>query len=227
MTLAEPLHLTQIGAACRLHTHLEQWRVSDEALQRLRERVPTFDAEACLLKAVVVNSLYGTQVFAIVRMAAHVEEVLAQSSLEESGCELVEQIATLPPVDGKKPKRHTSFAAKFCHFFVDEERFPIYDEAARNTLKLHLSDAYAEDAERPYVGFSGNLARLRTEAGLECSSRELDRYLWLTGMYMKWLKEREKESPLINRELAAFLDDPRGQAATDLEAMLPPSLRPG
>ena len=67
----------QIDAACRLHRRLKQWQLSDGALMRLREKVPGFDPEACLIKSVAVNSLYGTQVLAIVRMAEHICQSMA------------------------------------------------------------------------------------------------------------------------------------------------------
>jgi hypothetical protein len=72
MWFVVPLTQMQIDAACRLHQRLDQWWLSDAALKRLRETLPGFDRESCLIKSVAIKALYGTQVLAIVRMAEYV-----------------------------------------------------------------------------------------------------------------------------------------------------------
>jgi hypothetical protein len=216
---------TQIDAACRLHQRLGQWWLSDAALKRLREALPEFDRESCLVKSVAINALYGTQVLAIVRMAEHAEAVLRKTDTRTATIELVERLASLPADSNKRHRRFTSFAAKFCHFFLDEERFPIYDEAAREAMRLHLgSKGCVSDSAHPYSSFCENLARLRREASLHGTGRELDRYLWITGMYMKWLKLREKKNPPMNAELRSIFNHPAREAAAELDALLPACL---
>ncbi len=218
-----PLQPGQVEAACRLHSRLKQWQLSESALLQLHERVPGFDAEASLLKTVAVNAIYGTQVYATVRMAGWVEEVMKESP-RLTGPELVEKIAALPKRDDEEKSRtFISFTAKFCHFFVDPERYPIYDEAARSALKLHLGSAYDSNTKHPYIAFCDNLFKLRELSRLNLSMRELDHYLWLTGMYMRWLKQRDHSSPLVNDELLRLFIKP-GQDGGDLEALLPPVL---
>ena len=104
---------------------LAQWKLSETALEILAERFPDFSPEACLLKTVAVNAIYGTQLLATVRMAKHVEKLLCNSSVKSLGPEIVQQIDSLPALDGQKKRMAVSFASKFCHFFVDSERFPI------------------------------------------------------------------------------------------------------
>jgi len=125
MALLVPLTQVQIDAACRLHQRLKQWWLSDAALKRLSETLPGFDREACLLKSIVINALYRTQVLAIVRMAHHVEAVLRETDVKTAKIELVERLASLPTDSRSRHRRFVSFAAKFCHFFLDEERFAI------------------------------------------------------------------------------------------------------
>lgn len=222
MELAVPLTQKQVEAACRLHERLDQWRLSDAVLARLRKELPGFDTESCLLKAIVLNTLYSTQVFAIVRMALHLETILSRRSTETAGPELVEEISLLPTEGNKKLRRFVSFAAKFCHFFIDEERFPIYDDAARKVVELHLgAGEYQRNKARPYLAFYNNLARLRAVAGLNYHGRELDRYLWITGMYMKWLKERQKAKQKMNVELRDLFERPTSVAVAELDALLP------
>ena len=148
----EELTQAQVDAACRLHAqHLPGWQRSDSSLNRLNELTPRFSPEVCLLKSATINAVYGTQVLAIMQMAAHVTNVLQQADLDRAGTELVEMIADLRLSRGKKRRRRTSFASKFCHFFVDPERFPIYDDAAKQALKLHLGRKRAHDDAHPIV----------------------------------------------------------------------------
>lgn len=120
MDLAVSLTMAQIEAANRLHQQLLQWQITDCALHKLKVQFPGFDRESALLKVTVINQLYGTNVYAVVRMAEHITEVMCQAStMDDVG--FVNEIATLSDM---KP---TSFASKFAHFFIDEERFPIYD----------------------------------------------------------------------------------------------------
>jgi len=199
--------------------------VSDAALRRLREALPGFENEACLLKAVAVNSLYGTRLYALARMARHVQTVLAGADLRLAPIQLADQIAAMPRGPNEDQHRFTSFAAKFCHFFIDEERFPIYDEAARTVLKLHLNGAdFVHDEQHPYVAFVSNFMRLKSLSGFVGSTRDLDRYLWLTGMYMKWIKTRNRKSVPVNVELQHLFNAPGIEAAQELECMLPAQL---
>jgi hypothetical protein len=114
-----------------------------------------------------------------------------------------------------------SFALKFCHFFVNPDTFPIYDEVARESLKLHLGASYIVDQATPYVSFYRNLDRLRAVAKLQSTTPELDRYLWLTGMVMRCQKEKAKKNPRVNAELKQILQQPSQEIRTELEAMLP------
>jgi hypothetical protein len=224
-SLAIPLIPRQIEAACRLHLRLKQWRLSDAALTRLSQDVSGFGPEACLLKCVTVNTLYGTQVLAIVRMADHVWQVLAKHPIEDLGPDIVKHIARLPSSGDDKQRKFVSFAAKFCHFFIDQERFPIYDEAAREVLKLHLGQkALVVDEEDPYTAFCSNLNLLRNAAQIQGSGRDLDRYLWITGMYMKWLRVKGKPKQQMNVELRGMFENPGQDMENELAALLPPIL---
>lgn len=132
MQLAVPLSGDQIDAANRVHGRLKQWALADRALAMLVERFPAFDAEACLLKTVAINALYGTQVKALTRMARHVEQIMATTNPATANEDLVEAIAHLPATDAQKSERHhRSFASKLCHEWhcplcsKDLHRFPL------------------------------------------------------------------------------------------------------
>jgi hypothetical protein len=221
--LSVPLTEKQIQVAVELHDTLEQWHLSDNALRRLHQALPHFDEEACLLKSIAVNQLYGTQVLAIIPMAKNVQRVLSQPGASEKGTALVDQIAALT-LNGTT-RRCTSFAAKFCHFFVNENGFPIYDEMAKQAIKLHLSDQYSSGNTKPYVTFCDNFGRLRGAIGFRGLPRAMDRYLWIVGMYMRWKKERPRRVPQINVELRAVFERPSGKQKVLLRKLLPDCIR--
>jgi hypothetical protein len=221
--LAVPLTHKQIDLAAEFHGTLDQWRLSDNALRRLHHALPSFDEDACLLKSIAVNQLYGTQILAIFLMAKHVRQVLSRVGATEQGAVLVDQIAALT-LNGKT-RRYTSFAAKFCHFFVNENGFPIYDEMAKQAIRLHLGDQYSSDNSKPYATFCDNFGRLRAAIGFRGQPRAMDRYLWIVGMYMKWKKERLRRTPQINVELRDLFEKPSNKQKVLLRKLLPDCLR--
>jgi hypothetical protein len=141
-------------------------------------------------------------------MAKNVLSVLSRTSATDKGADLVDQIAALS--HGGKMRRCTSFAAKFRHFVIDENLFPIYDEAARQTIRLHLGKQYVNDNTTPYATFCKNFGQLRTAVGFEGLPRVMDRYLWIVGMYMKWKKERLRRAHRSASNFATFSNDHLG-----------------
>ena len=187
----------KINAAKTIYAQCPYWQQSDAALKLLGEKFPSFDREICLLKSVVINALYGTQVFAIAKMADHVCKTMYQHQGNKDKPDiLVDAIATVS-VGGGKTKHFFSFASKFCHFFVDDEKFPIYDEAARTTLALHLGKS-----EPRYTTFCSKIEELRKLGNLSCSLSALDRYLWIRGLHVKY--EKFGKAAKINTEIKQF-----------------------
>lgn len=126
-----PLKLELVEAANVLYERIPGWRRSDDALAAIRDGVPGLGPAATLAKVAAVNALYSTTVHAFVRVAEHFATVLARSDLQAAGPELVDALAAVPRGGNeKRPVRRLSLAAKFAHFFVDEDRFPIYDRYA-------------------------------------------------------------------------------------------------
>jgi hypothetical protein len=219
-TAAAPVPITQaqIDAANRLHHKLPQWAASDRAFEQAAERFPHWDRESCVLKAAAINDLYSTRVYAIWRMAEHLMHVMADPPGDAG--DLAAAIASLPGAEGGQvERRHWSFASKILHFFVDGDRFPIYDSYCRDMLAHHLGrGGRVSDPANPYRAFMANLGRLRDLSGLTASLRDLDRYLWLAGQYRDWL--RKGEDARTNSELRSLFEHPSPQEQTDLATLL-------
>jgi hypothetical protein len=207
----------QIAAAGALHASLTQWRLTDDALRRLQDALPAFGPEESLLKVVAINGLYGTNVFALVRTGEHVERVLAATDLGTAGPELVESLADVTPLPGGRLRRHVSFASKFAHFFISADRFPIFDSYADRMMLLHVGSSAVRNPARPYEAFVANLARLKREQVPGSSYRELDRYLWLAGLYRAYLDGRRT----LNAEALRIFEKPSPEQRRMLQALRP------
>jgi len=216
MALRVPLGSEQILAAGRIHARLGQWQASDRALAALGQRFPEFDMDACMLKVVTINALYGTNVFAVVRMAKHVAGIMARAHRLD-GTELVERIAALPRAPGQeKARRHISFAAKFAHFFIDADAFPIFDSYAEKMVEYHLGALRVRDTRHPYRAFVANFGQLKRLSGWGGSNRELDHYLWIAGQYQAWRRNPDAQ---INAELSRLFAVPSADVASDLRVL--------
>jgi hypothetical protein len=227
MSLVVPLLQSQIDAAQRLYRRLAMWRATNDAFGVLQQTLPGFDVHASLIKAAAVNQLYGTNVFAITRMAQHIVIVMQHRGGTPVDLSLVEDIATLrDSVEEAKPRRHLSFASKFAHFFISDTLFPIYDSYAAMILNYHMCGrATAPDSAPPYADYVAALKTLHAQPGIACSMKELDAYLWLTGLAIAWRKPRAagKQVP-INREVRELFAH-GGDVAVDVAALLP-TIRP-
>jgi hypothetical protein len=162
--------------------------------------MPGFQPQALFLKVVAVNALYYTNVMAVTRMTEHISDILKRTRPDDFTVETVEKVACLPLIPGQKhQRRFISFASKFAHFFIDDERFPIYDYYGVKMVAHHLGKPNTGvDLEHPYAAYVDNLNRLMRESGVEASLRQLDCYLWIAGQYAEW--RRRKEAP-VNTEL--------------------------
>jgi hypothetical protein len=217
--LSVPLARSQVDAAGRLHAELPFWGAADNALEALARKFPGYQNEAALLKVVAINSLYYTNVFAVSRMARHVESVMTEFEPDTSSPELVARIADLPmTANQKRARRFLSFASKFAHFFVNSESFPMFDSFAGTLIKLHLGrKGYRTDQDRPYAAYVDNFQKLSRLSGWTGSARGLDRYLWIAGQFRAF---RSKKKVPINRELHQLFVEPPPKIHRDLDLLL-------
>ncbi len=212
-----PISQSQINAANYLFNRLNTWVASERAFERLRDEMPGFDLPTSLLKAAAINDLYSAGVFGIWRMARHISEVAC--TLPKNPVKAVRKIARLPADGEKKVRIQRSFASKFCHFFIDPERFPIYDSYCENMVARHLGrDQLERDSKNRYRAFKANIDQLTKLSGLAVSYRELDRYLWLAGQYHEWLDKRDKAR--IKSEVRKLFEDSSPDIKAALQALV-------
>jgi hypothetical protein len=173
--------------------NLPGWQLADRTLEKIKHQ---FDGqisdEVCLAKAAAISILYGARVDHLPMVA----QSICTKLKSPIGDDLVERIASA----GKK-KKLRSFASKFCHFFIDADRYPIYDVATCLAIQHFLGNKYDSRQKRCYATFCKNVSMLRKTFSITSSVRDLDRFLWVVG---QWKREWSK----INRELSfAFMND--------------------
>lgn len=204
-----PILPDQILAAVEIRNYLAGWGAANGVLASLARMMPTHDFESALAKAAVLNQLYFTNVMAVFRMGKHIEALAnAGVFIEEDPVEVVRAIAALDGEDSKR--KHWVFGAKYAHFFIDPDRYPVYDRLAADTLLFHTGERVAiGERENPYREFYERLLAVKEASGLSAASfAAIDSYLWLTGCYRQWLRRGEKAQ--INVEVRDYLRSTTG-----------------
>jgi len=214
--MSRPLLQSQLEAATHIYRScMKTWRATNEALGLLHDRLPGFSLEVTLLKVAAINQLYATHVYAVTTMAKHVVDIMRDRPAEPA--EVVARIANLG-----KGRKHWSFASKFAHFFVDPQHFCPFDQYAKAAVKYHLGEDAAADEANRYTAFADNVERLRARNGLSCEPEELDRYLWLAGVFRAFRAPRSAgKQPQINAEALALFKSPCPAAQEALRRLLP------
>jgi hypothetical protein len=167
--------MKQIDAAQEIYkNYMEGWRRADDALTELDKAITGFGHPAALIKAAAVDKLYWTNVYYIGSAALHVEEVLdgcGRAALALKGPGLVEDMAAVEVSPGRII-HYRSFASKFAHFFIDHDRFPIYDKFAIRMLREHLGSS-ALKVEPTYMAFHEAFQEFAKTVGPDVNTRQL------------------------------------------------------
>jgi hypothetical protein len=141
------------------------------------------DYRGVLLKSIVINSLYATQIGAIVAVAQHIFRLNIDARLKIGDPLLVDQIAKVT-FSGKE-RRNCAFATKYCSFH-NPSAFPIYDSFVDRVLRAYQKqDRFLPQALgdlKDYARFKDVLESFVLFYDLgNINARELDYFLWGYG----------------------------------------------
>lgn len=181
----------KLKAADYLYRRMKGWVLIDSTLDHMRERDPSnLEIEVVDAKVLTINTLYRTRLLATRQMARHIVKQMQKTEHTDAG--LVEAISKIRFKE--KAYRLISFASKYCHFFVDPERYSVFDSYNVRALKLHLGDrGYTIRAlSTDYGVFLKSLERLVKRDSLEVSWRELDHYLYLWGLWRDYVDPQKR-----------------------------------
>jgi hypothetical protein len=136
-----------------------------------------------LIKATTLNSLYNTNIYAIVKMAKHILNKNIDAKLQDGSPELVGEIAHIE-IDGKI-RNNYSFASKYCHW-QQPEKYPIYDSYVDNLLWRYRKQdkfiAFTQAELRQYPRYKQIIEDFKNHYGIsQFKFRDLDKFLWGYG----------------------------------------------
>ncbi|HLA86931.1 MAG TPA: hypothetical protein VJL10_02815 [Anaerolineales bacterium] len=156
----------------------------ENVLSELFEKYPdNHNLRDVLIKAAALNSLYSTNIYAIVRMAEHIVKEHIDIELQKGTSEVVEKIARIA-IKGKI-RNNYSFASKYCHWH-QPEMYPIYDSYVDQLLwAYHNQHNFMEFKQidlRHYPRYKEVIEAFRKHYSLsQFSFKELDKFLWIYG----------------------------------------------
>lgn len=157
---------------------------SENAIQLLFEKFPDNNSfESVLLKSIVINVLYSTQIRSIRPVAAHIFTLNVDNDIRDGIPSVVDRIAKVT-FNGKQ-RNNYSFATKYCSFH-NSAAYPIYDSYVDKLLVAYRKqDGFAKFASsdlRDYKRFKNILNEFKNFYGLAgVGFKELDIFLWGYG----------------------------------------------
>ena len=136
-----------------------------------------------LIKCSVLNDFYSTNIFKVFPVARHIQSIdRIDEGLANGDLQLVNEIA-MNNIAGKD-KNFYSFATKFCSHH-NQEDYPIYDsyvdEMLRHFRKKDHFAKFKNEELKDYSRFKEILLEFTKFYDLDCSLKDLDRYLWQAG----------------------------------------------
>jgi len=216
-----------IAAATAIRQSLTSWDDADRGLERLRKHFPSNTVLSdVLVKSSAIDKLYSTRAGNVYWVADAVVAAMEDAAKPRSdgkpytAVDIVDLVSDHKRKQHKKAKRCPSFASKYCHFFVDDWDFPIYDSFALAAVKDLLGIQRGLTPGRSeYRDFFERIARLHTRDGLDgVRVRELDRFLWLWG---QWLFQKNKKDPVINEDVYNVFQSKKPDVQRLLQALQP------
>ncbi|HMN00298.1 MAG TPA: hypothetical protein PKC99_14915 [Anaerolineales bacterium] len=161
--------------------------ITNKTIARLIRAFPNnYDLEDVLLKVVTINSLYATNIYAVVDVAKHISKLQIDSALAQGSLEIVDKIARVE-VRGRI-RRNYSFASKYCSWHAPHI-YPIYDSLVDKLLWAYKEQenfaAFKREELLEYPRYREILDKFREYYALkQFGYKDLDKFLWLYGREM-------------------------------------------
>jgi hypothetical protein len=210
-----PLTRRNLEAVLRLYEENTTWQQLDAALAGVAQKFPGFDMQSCLIKVGLLDRFFSTNVYSVPKMAKHISKILTRRPAP-AGIALVEEISQFAHARGRI-RRQVSFAAKFCHLFVDPD-IPLYDSRAVSAL-AQLAKKQSVPMATPYSTFHSTFFSVRNGLTFDISVRELDHFLWIAGSYVLW--RNNGKAPIASELRALF-----GKSRLELDKLVRKSKTP-
>jgi hypothetical protein len=158
--------------------------VVEDVLSELFRRYPrNYILRDVLIKVTALNSLYSTQIYAVVEVAKHIVEADVDDDIQAGRADVVDKIARVEV--GEKIRTNYSFASKYCHWH-QPEMYPIYDSYVDQLLWAyrvqHKFETFNQADLRYYPRYKEIVESFRKSYNLtQFGFKNLDKFLWGYG----------------------------------------------
>lgn len=171
-------------------------RIADQAVKMVFERWPgNTRQEQVLIKVVVLNSLYNTNLYSVevVKMAKHIVEQGVDSKFSQGDPTVVEDIRKGHGISRGKTNEDWnfySFATKYCHWH-NSSKYVMYDTNVDKALRelnklLGYCSRLSYERLRRYPTLKEAIDSLAAALTLtDWNYKEIDQALWMYGRYLK------------------------------------------
>jgi hypothetical protein len=185
-----------IQKAEEIYSLLSDWEISRSTITNFfNNNKQNVDREIIIIKTILINSLYWTNLKKQIKVAEHILKVQIDVDLEKGSSSAVKKICDEYIENGKK-RQILSFASKYCHFH-NKDQYPIYDKYVIMALKKLYG--WEETRERDYEAFIEAINSFRKNIDSEINLEEIDTFLWLYGQKIELDKDPAKKN--INTEV--------------------------
>ncbi|OAV14790.1 hypothetical protein [Moraxella catarrhalis] len=163
---------------------LENHCIQEQSLNKLfHELLPlNNDISEILIKSSVLNDFYSTNIFTIYPVAKKIQSLDIDKCLKKGDADLVTDIKNIT-INGKN-KNFYSFATKYCSHH-DTMNYPIYDTYVDKVLRHFRHEdkfcSFKNEDLKDYYQFKRTLIEFQYYYKINCTLKDLDRYLWLLG----------------------------------------------
>jgi len=179
------------------HPILDEWKTASDILDEHKEKLDEskakkgkLDKDDLLPVCLILDGLYGTNI-----PPGHIPVWVEQlvDFLGEKRNERPDPAWIKELIDEKQAglREERSFLFKFFHFFVDKEKFPIYDRYARKAAGVILRG-------KRFPTYAARIEELAEHIEGDDKLRRLDRFLWVAGHYLSKGQEKEKKNNVKN-----------------------------
>ncbi len=143
------------------------------------------DINSTLIKTVLVNNFYSTNIYATYEMALHIKDIKDIDKRLNVGDEsLIDEIANIELKNGKK-RCFYSFATKYCALH-QPDKYPIYDKFVVEMLKYYKKkdkfSSFKNNNLKNYGNFKKAIDEFKKFYKLNnFTYKEIDAFLWKAG----------------------------------------------
>ncbi len=218
MTREQLLQALKIG---RQHfADMLRFRNADETIRLAFKLFPhNADIRHVTLKAVLINTLYGTAIFDVAKMAQHIVGCKIDTKIERTDLSVVDDLRLGHGIGKGSIERNLySFATKYAHFHKPQA-YPMFDNLVKQLLPelnqvLHFGPHFTQEQLLNYSSYRNTIDSLISFLHCRWGYKSFDEGLWVLARYKKEKDSGQTRIPSeVFAQLQSLIGDFREQGA--------------